>query len=193
MMIENRTLSSQNIVINGKRGFGKTTKARNLIKHIKKEKTKAIIVLDPLNEYDGDYEITDIDLFYSMIFDSGLDIGKIYVLKFRRKAELYEVIDYIQSAHDVYLVIEEASIVTSPHFISEELSDIVNLGRHSNINYMAVCRRPAEISRELTSQAHTIISFRQTEKRDVQLLEYYGFDPENLKNLNVGEYIEIDL
>lgn len=98
------------------------------------------------------------------------------------------VIDIVNSAHDVYFIMEESNLVTSPHYIPDSLKDIVSLGRHANINYMAICRRPAEISRYLTSQAHAIISFRQSEIRDIKYLEEYGFDGENLRNLSVGEY-----
>jgi len=182
-------LGSLNFVITGKRGYGKTTKAKEIIKRIKSEKTKALVVLDPLNEYSGDFIFTDLDMFLAYMYDDGIEKGKSYVAKFRRKHELDEIITVLSSMHDFFLVIEEANILTSPNYIQDDFSDIVSMGRHFNANYMAICRRPAEISRLLTSQAHVIISFRQTELRDIKNLEERGFDATNLTTLDVGDYI----
>lgn len=183
-----KKLSQLNLVITGKRGYGKTTLAKSIIDKVKSLKDKAIIILDPNNEYTGDYLFNDINMFRYAIHDEGIRRGKSYVMKFKDVDDLHAVIFEVETAFDIYLVLEEANNVTSPNFITKSLKNIVMLGRHSNINYLAVCRRPAEISRNLTSQAHAIISFRHNERNDLKFLDDYGFDQEELKTLSVGDY-----
>lgn len=91
---------------------------------------------------------------------------------------------------DVWLIIEECNIShlgnvrdPDPNFIN-----LVNFGRNRNISMIAVAKRPAQVTRDLTSQADIIISFRQDEPNDIKYLqEFCGRDVDRQVR-NLGDH-----
>ena len=73
------------------------------------------------------------------------------------------------------LAFDELDRVTSANWMPAGLAYLVNQGRHVQISMIATARRPQQIPREFTSQAHLIEIFRMTEPRDLRYLaEFIG-------------------
>jgi DNA helicase HerA-like ATPase len=172
--IKNLDFDKCNITIFGKRGYGKTTLARYLISQIVLK--KCVIILDVLNEYSGQYHFTSNEDFLKHITEYKLKSKKSYVLKLDNDEDYEFAFTYISGLHDILLVVEEADYFCNPHYINDGFKKIIKYGRHLNINYLAICRRPPEINSLILSQSNYIFTFRQSLIRDIEYLKKYGFD-----------------
>jgi len=85
-------------------------------------------------------------------------------------------------------VVEEAEIYISPYTKSSSFLRLVRYGRHRNIKIIGVARRTSELSLDFRAQVNKIYSFKQTQPRDLQLMQELGF--ENLDKLSEHEYAE---
>lgn len=74
---------------------------------------------------------------------------------------------------------------------AEKFLELLKYGRHRDLSIIGVSRRPAEITRMLTSQADEIVSFQQTEPGDLKYLQKYGFRPEELAALGEFQYATV--
>lgn len=71
------------------------------------------------------------------------------------------------------VLLEEADLIARPGQEPPVFQDLVARGRHAGIELVAVSRRPAEVSRLITSQAEYFYVFRTQEPRDVVYLRGY--------------------
>jgi hypothetical protein len=78
----------------------------------------------------------------------------------------------IAMGHMIY-AIDEVDRVTSAGFAPPALDYLINQGRHVQVSMEVTSRRPAQIPRELTSQAHRFVVFRMTEPADLDYLQDY--------------------
>lgn len=169
--------------IAGKKGFGKTQFVRRKIIPSKKR----VIVLDSLG-FEYPYLTTE------TIFDFSETLAKNFKNDFFRIT--YNPFDdhqkefFQMSLHffDVLLIIEEADLYCSPSSIDESLDRLIRYGRHRKIDLCFVSRRPAEVHRNVTAQADEIISFRQTEPRDLEYFKKLTDHWEDLKTLKKWLY-----
>lgn len=92
---------------------------------------------------------------------------------------------------NITLLLEEAEIYISPGSTSSNFLDLVRYGRHKNIEILGIARRASELSINFRAQVNKIYSFKQTELRDMEILEKLGFT--NLNKLAEHEYSEINL
>jgi hypothetical protein len=69
--------------------------------------------------------------------------------------------------------IDEVDRVCSAGWMPNGLDYLVNQGRHVQVSMVCTSRRPAQIARELTSQAHLFYCFKTTEPNDLRYLENY--------------------
>ena len=180
-------MKSNITIIFGRRGSGKTTLAKELV-----NQEDRLIVFDTLSEYDGKgVLITD-------IFDLASYIKKNHTKNFRIifcPLDLTNNFDYI--CEFIYLignltfVIEEVDAFCSPFSNPIPFQKIIRYGRHKNISITTTTRRPAEMSRLLSSQANRIISFVQHEPRDIAYLKsIIGQEAEKIKDLKDHQYLE---
>lgn len=167
--------SQKNYFLVGKRGHGKTTLAKQIIKQVAKEKKLSVIILDSENEYTdtANFEFPDIPLFVAHIDRHGLKPGKVYNLQISEEISFYDFFDIIEDLRDVFFVYEEASKFTSPSYIPREIFNSVMYGRRKNQFYLVITRRPAEISKHLSSQCDLLYALRVSEVRDVTYLKNY--------------------
>lgn len=180
-----------NYFICGNVGRGKSTLAKLIIEIIANFETHAIIITDINDEYSGDYLIYTFGDFLEYYHDlEHFKPGKIYVLKFSQNLTDYEkVISLIHAEfNNIYLILEESNILTSPNYIQYDFQQLVALHRHSDIGYLCITRRPAEISRFLTAQTHVYFSFQISEPIDLDYLKKKGFNPDELPNLERPVY-----
>ena len=181
-------VSNINLTILGKRGYGKSTFAKYIIGNIKR---KIIIIFDPMNEYTGDFYFYNFADFQNHYIQYGLQSKK-YVCKFSDTEDfsiLFEVATHIS---DLYIVVEEADIFSKPNYVDPDFFKIIRYGRHYNQNYLAICRRTAEMNNNIISQSHYCVSFRQSIPADVDKQEKFGFS-ENIQNLPQFHYEMIEI
>jgi hypothetical protein len=74
---------------------------------------------------------------------------------------------YVGPVEPLTVLIEEADLRCSPQYMVPALDKLIRYGRHWGVSIVALARRPAEISRHLTAQADTIVSFQTVEPRDL--------------------------
>jgi hypothetical protein len=65
------------------------------------------------------------------------------------------------------LVIEEVDMYCSAQKPLPALDRLLRYGRHRDISVIAISRRPADVPRLLTAQADEVVTFQQTEPRDL--------------------------
>lgn len=159
------------ITILGRKGSGKTTLAMQIVKEHSR-----VVALDTM----GQYQATKGDL--AVTFNDGLALlVKTDERKtFRISIRLDETDDYLDILNVCYhvpnslLVIEEASFFCSPFVLPTELSRLIRYGRHRDISMIFISRRPSELHRDVTAQSDVVVSFAQSEPRDIAYLKAYA-------------------
>lgn len=183
----------------GKRGAGKT----HMIKQAIQSCIAPVVIIDILGnfteeEIPGSYESDSLSDILQKIKDfkayeaatkteRGLmeEIAPVLIL---HPVDPDEAIDFISAmlweVQDSTLVIDEAdafSEAASPCF-----SQLIRYGRNHGVHLLTGCRRPAELSRNITAGANCIYIFQTQEPRDI---EYFSktligkVQAERLKNL----------
>jgi len=158
----------------GIRGHGKTTMARQLV-----AAAPRLLAYDPFGEHDAlglDYgELVD----YLDYVDS-LDAFRVGLREAGREEDFCALalvvgrrLQQEQPARQLVVLLEEADLVARPGQEPPVFQDLVARGRHAGIELIAVSRRPAEVSRLITSQAEFFYVFRTQEPRDVTYLRSY--------------------
>lgn len=171
-------------VVFGRKGSGKTTLLRRANTHLDR-----VIVLDPLCEYSSGVVIGDSASLASYLRENH---DKKFRVIFRADSdEEYE--QAFLCASNMYtctIIVEEIDMYCSPYDIVAPLNQIIRYGRHKQISILGASRRAAEVSRHLTAQADCIVSFLQTEPRDIQYMKskLSTEQTEELKNLGQYEY-----
>jgi hypothetical protein len=189
-----------NILVLGKKGFGKSTWIR---RHVFDNPNNIYLIYDHFKEYtpnDKDYFFTNTKIFSSIedfiSYYEGFDAENnplpngAYI--FRGEIEYDEFFKLAYTLQNCTLVFDEIDLACSAQFTDEYLYKIINYGRHTNNKIISASRRPHNVSRNLSSQADVIICYRIVEPRDMKYIEEYcGFEiAERCQTLNVGEYIK---
>ena len=147
------------------------------------------MVVDALAEYDG-ICIESFENFVEYFREFHPDSFRL-VCRFSSDLDLEYLFKALFEIGNATLVVEEAEIYISPYAKSGSFLRLVRYGRHKNINIIGVARRATELSMDFRAQTNRIISFTQTEPRDIQALEKLGFH--NLGKLPLYEFTEITL
>lgn len=181
----------------GKQGSGKS----HLVEHqvlplLIEEKDKPIFILDTMNEYGSKEDGSSYGVVYYSILELKKDLVKnnmnltgVYILKAdtdRDCEEFFELFTRVKKPCSI--IVEEASKFCNPYGIDENLYNILNYGRHWSQDIIFMARRPAELNRNVTAQSDFIISFIQTESRDINALSKVYDDAEKLPDLNEEKY-----
>lgn len=94
---------------------------------------------------------------------------------------------------DLVFICDEIDNFATPLSTPLEFKRLIHYGRHSGSSVIAASRRPANVSRDFTSQAKRITCFRITEPRDVTFLNsIVGNDAEKVKNLEPLHYLAFE-
>jgi hypothetical protein len=175
------------VIVLGKRGYGKTTWLNKYA-----ERFPRIFVFDPFRTFPADYLTCDeiISRLESKWFQE--------TPRYRVGSNVIDDLEVLGSASFLTgkccLIIEECGIAFyKGERIPEWLQEAVFLGRQQELNYVMTSQRAASIPIELRSQANRFISFRQTEKRDLEWTrDYLGEHYEELPNLDELECLDSD-
>jgi len=148
-------------IILGKKGQGKTTKAKELIKG-----RERLIILDTLGEYQEEpiqlENLTTLKIYLSQKTPFRFRIAYKY-----EEEDIEDIFSVLYKIEQYTLVLEEVDNYSSANFCPVDLRKIIRYGRHKGINVIATSRRPASVNRLLSSQADDMYIYRFTEPRDI--------------------------
>jgi len=169
----------------GKRGTGKSYHVKKIL-----ESENRYLVYDVLGEYSDGVIFQDISELV-IFWKNHLDNFRLIYQPLQPIDEFNDICELVWSCGDMLFVVEEIDTFCSSSFISKEFAQIIQRGRHKNISLLGVSQRPFGISRLLTSQAKEIISFQQSEPRDIEYLSaYFGNDVEKIRELPKWSYLK---
>ena len=172
------------IGIVGQTEYGKTYLTREIIKSLNR-----VVIIDPKAEFiQGFFVKTKMtQVVNGMLRD-----------RFRMAAQFDSVDEYemlfiaLKQFSNYTLVIDETSLFCSAHACNEDLRQIVQiLGSKHRINLIWNVQRPANISRDISSQTHVVASFRVLETADSKYFSRYWRSPAGeaeLEALDVGDF-----
>lgn len=168
----------------GQTGYGKTYFCNNIAK-----KLNRVLIIDPKCEFNNAYFAKkDIESVFSAISKN----------RFKVSAQLDSLLEYdllfaaLPEFYDYTIFIDEMSLFCSPYRCNEDMRQIVQIrGSKNKINVAWNTQRPANISRDISSQTHVVISFRVLESADAKYFSSKwrsGSGEEELNKLDVGDY-----
>lgn len=104
--------------------------------------------------------------------------------RFEDEQEISAVLDLAYEIGNLTIVCEEVDkILCSPYAIDDNLSRIVNYGRHRQIDLITCARRAADVHGSLRASVDEIVTFNQKEKNDLKYLEDRGFNADEIASL----------
>lgn len=171
------------VVLFGRKGSGKTYLANNMVRSLDR-----LVILDSLCEYTEGVVIEELESFIDYLRRNLRGKFRV-ILRLTEDEDITLAFRALWAGFDYTLVIEEADYYCNPANIDEGFMRLIKYGRHRRINLIAISRRPAEVSRHVTAQADTIISFKQSENRDVDyLVQRLGKEANCVRDLGLYEY-----
>lgn len=105
------------------------------------------------------------------------------------------VCDYVYSLGDMTFACEELDtfLCLNASGLENEFLQIIQRGRHANIEFIGITQRPFAIPAIVRSQAKIVYTFKQIEPRDIDFLKYFmGEGVEIAKGLPNYHYLKWD-
>lgn len=188
-MLEEQTkkpLKREIVLVFGQTGQGKSQFTKRFI-----AKTKRVLVIDPQDEYEQVLHLDTEDAIKAHI-GKNPRVFRVGVSDLR----LFDVCsDLISLCPESLFVVEESQRIIPPMVkLPESFADLIFRGRHSGTSILLVSQRPTTVDIAVRSQFHRLITFRQTEKRDLNwITDVSGYElDDEIRGLDVLEYIEIN-
>lgn len=160
--------SNEVITISGKRGYGKTTLAKNIIGQLKR-----VAVWDPMNEYEHPNS---------------------YIPQRGDMKEFNSWLKGYWQTGNVFILVDEADqVMPERKPLPDYANKIINLGRHRNIGIGMVTRRLANLNKTAVSQSATLYLFHHFLINDIRYLKEMIPEAESLQKLQKFQYKTYDL
>lgn len=190
------------ITIISRKGAGKSV----LLQYLLLKSQKSCLVFDPTyslspfkNRVFFDYESYGTRGFKKLINHIGARLYTqkidIVITNCHEPEEILDIIYYNLS--DLGILMDEVDLAYKPMLSQNStLYKIINFGRHKQIDFVGVCRRPANCPRALTSQSDFMfLGIHNREPRDSAYLKEF-ISQKNLNaydSLKLFEFLKIDL
>jgi hypothetical protein len=173
-------MQRQVVMVLGKTGTGKSVLTKSLI-----ENCRRVLILDPMGEYGGTvfFEFNSLANF----FESEPKVFRC-VLRPSEEEDAEFLFRIARTIGNLTLVVDEAEIYINPQSMPDSFRWLIQFGRHRGVSLVCVGRRAPELNIYLRAQQTSIISFAQTEPRDIDHLEAYGFNRDSVENLEGHEF-----
>lgn len=158
-------------VIIGRKGFGKSTKARELV-----ESEPRRIIFDPMREYTDGVVVRSFEEAVEYL-DRVRDRDYSVILRTLDPEDELRLIELAVHGEPespllpgVMLYVDEADRLCSPHRLPHGLFRAVNYGRHFGVSMIFVSRRPRRLHRDMTANADRIFVGKTQEPADLDYL-----------------------
>lgn len=174
----------------GKRGSGKTTLAGKFIT----ERTKPVLIMDMLCQFETGKRFCSVAAILDyIVLAKKFNITDPLVLTNYEQKEFSLLCEIAIRHKDVMLVVDEVDFFDTPQCKDHVFKKVIHYGRHTKIDLVTTSRRPANISRDLTSQTDEFYIFRMHEKRDLDYFHELNSElPDKIKDLQQFSYIKYD-
>lgn len=156
-------------MILGQRGTGKTTYLfRNL------DSYEPFVVVDPV----FDPKFQNADLYHLKSVDESLKFFKygnprrIYISPNLVTFDFFCGVALARG--NITLIVDEADHYATSYYISPNFKKVINIGRHRNVNVVAICRRPNNLSPIIRGQATRFVLFQMGGEDAKKLQSYVG-------------------
>lgn len=172
-------------IILGKRGCGKSTLAKELLR---KTPFNRVIVVDTLGEHaKGRKVVRTVPELLAAVRGKQFNLA----VQFTDAQDGFVwACKAAYAAQDLMLFCEEVDFYIKANYAPEAFSVLVRYGRHKGVAMMCISRRPPDLWRNLTANADSLYIFQTTEPRDIRYLsEFMGGEAERLKGLGKLEYL----
>lgn len=179
-------------LIFGRKGSGKTTLIRKMIKKNKKKKT--FLIIDKLDKYTADYT-----------FKTAIDINNYLRSTAAIKSSVRllssvenEIVGSILSAYtrgNVVVVMDEADSTFGTH-VQPEITDVILRGRNQGIDFILASLRPHRIHIDARNQCDYVYCFRIVNQVMLKAITgEFGTDEilEAMENLKGHDYLKYDV
>lgn len=182
--------ADSNICVFGMRGAGKSTLARALQSYFPN-----VFIFDTLKEYSDEPNIfTNYDDFSNFVINTCDQNGIRAVIQFPLEESMdsdffEECIRLIYYRGNATIVLEEVQNFASVHRLPYFLKQASLTGRHQDVGFITTTQRIAEIHKSLLGMAHHIFSGYFDNPNDKKTLVDYGFNPEDLGQLDQYEFL----
>jgi len=161
--------SDEIVTISGKRGYGKTTIAKDIIKSLSR-----VAIWDPMGEFQ--------------------EFKGAYLPKEGTITEFNEWLKPLWETGNIFIMVDEADqVMPEGKPICFYANQSINLGRHRNIGFGSVTRRLARLNKDAVAQSHKLILFHHFLINDIKYLSDMIPDAHKLKTLKKYQYFEYDL
>jgi hypothetical protein len=87
------------------------------------------------------------------------------------------------------LVVDEVNRFTSVNELGYDFKELIEDGRIQGLDFLGTAHNANRINSNLRAQLTEIVALKTTDKRPLEFLSECGFDPEEIRALNVGEFI----
>jgi len=168
----------------GVTGSGKSYLTQEIIKHINASRS---IVIDDLMQITPDnyQRVHSLDEFIFQLLEK--DQFKI-IVSLEDDSEYYDIFAIIWHLNNLVLTIDELSLFCDPYSIPESLRNITQRGRLKNISLIWNTQRPANISRNISTQTEFVVSFKLYEFADLSYFQLNKNKIEKIINLDKNNY-----
>jgi hypothetical protein len=179
------------ILVLGMTGTGKSTLIRELIKD-----KKRLIVYDTLGEYtEGGAVVYDYATLCQALTKLHDKTFRIIFQPLNPCREFSAVCDIIYSIGNICFAVEEIDtfLCLNASGLDDNFLNIVQRGRHNDIELIGVTQRPFTIPAILRSQCKALYTFRQFEQRDIDWIKgMIGAEAEKVRDLKNFEYLHYE-
>lgn len=166
----NKNLQNYIIGIMGRKGSGKTEFLKKCLENIDR-----YIIVDTLKEYEKGIIFDDVYKLNEFVKLHGSN-NKMKIIFRPQDDESMEKFFIITIRICNYtLIMEEVDYWCNQYQIHPILKKAIKYGRHENKNLIWISRCPYEINRFLTRNCDLLVSFVQTEQRDLEYLNKLSF------------------
>ena len=176
----------------GKRKSGKSYLARKINAAYPRQ-----VIIDPVEDWTDGEIIYSFNSFCEKIKNIKKNNIREYKLIFRfgidekNTPEIFnEILRICLYLGDLQIIIDEVQMFCNPNWMPPHLKNVVFIGRHKKVGYMAITQRPAQINKGLLSQAEHIFCGQLHDKNDLRAVaDFIGDDINDLINLPARNFI----
>lgn len=86
---------------------------------------------------------------------------------------------------------DELQKLTATSQFAPDFAAIVETGRRRGIDCAFVCQQPNRIHNCVRNQVTHVVTFRQADARSIGWFEDFGIEPDEIRQLSQGEYIQL--
>jgi hypothetical protein len=156
----------------GQRGCGKTTYIKRRILSVETR----VLIYDHMAEFRGfqGYDTVDtLEACIDYVRDHPRGLCRVVYSTLKASPEEFALtckIPFTPSGRGIVFVCDELDQFAGPNWPPDEFRNLVHFGRHAGSSFVGASRRPANVSRDFTSQAKRYVCFRITEPVDLRFL-----------------------